>query len=120
MAKKKIEEPVVETPEVETTIIEKQAKETVESAGHKPETEDSETQVKEIIAPAEQPKAKLTKTFVPPSLEEIPDNVKGILKSFNNYPELYVSAMGRVFSTDAKPSLRGNAILYKNPFYNSK
>lgn len=52
--------------------------------------------------------------------EEIPFNVKRILKLFNNYPELYVNNAGGVFTTSAKHSLRGNAILYKNPYYNSK
>lgn len=121
MAKKKVEVPVVEAPEVETTVAEEQSNETVEQADNQPETENSETQpVEEITAPAEPPKAKKAKTDAQPSLEEIPDNVKGILKAFNNQPELYVSATGRVFSPGAKPSLRGNAILYKNPFYNSK
>lgn len=121
MAKKKVEVPVVETPEVETTVAEEQVNETVEQADNQPETENSETQpVKEITAPAKRQKVKEPQVTAPPSLEEIPDNVKGILKAFNNQPELYVSTTGRVFSPGAKPSLRGNAILYKNPFYNSK
>lgn len=52
--------------------------------------------------------------------EEIPFNVKRILKLFNNYPELYINNAGGVFTPSAKHSLRGNAILYKNPYYNYK
>lgn len=52
--------------------------------------------------------------------DEIPFNVKRILKLFKNYPELYVSKTGGVFTSDTKHSLRGNAILYKNPYYNYK
>ena len=52
--------------------------------------------------------------------DEIPFNVKRILKLFKNYPELYVSNTGGVFTSDTKHSLRGNAILYKNPYYNYK
>ena len=51
---------------------------------------------------------------------ELPDYVKRVLKVFNNHAELYVDTVGKVFTADTKPSLYGNAILYKNPFYNSK
>ena len=51
--------------------------------------------------------------------EAIPEHAKGVLKAFNNHKELYVSRTGAAFPADTKPSLRGNAILYKNPYYKS-
>ena len=122
MAKKKAEVPaaetaVVESPENVETVVET-TQETTEEAVEQPKDENSEevTEVKE-----EEPVEKATKQKKAAVAEpEIPANVQRILKAFNNMPELYVSNTGRVFSPGAKPSLRGNAILYKNPFYNSK
>lgn len=122
MAKKKADVPaaetaVVESPENVETVVET-TQETTEEAVEQPKDENSEevTEVKE-----EEPVAKATKQKKAAVAEpEIPANVQRILKAFNNMPELYVSNTGRVFSPGAKPSLRGNAILYKNPFYNSK
>ena len=122
MAKKKADVPaaetaVVESPENVETVVET-TQETTEEAVEQPKDENSEevTEVKE-----EEPVAKATKPKKAAVAEpEIPANVQRILKAFNNMPELYVSNTGRVFSPGAKPSLRGNAILYKNPFYNSK
>lgn len=122
MAKKKAEVPaaetaVVESPENVETVVET-TQETTEEAVEQPKDENSEevTEVKE-----EGPVEKATKQKKAAVAEpEIPANVQRILKAFNNMPELYVSNTGRVFSPGAKPSLRGNAILYKNPFYNSK
>ena len=122
MAKKKAEVPaaetaVVESPENVETVVET-TQETTEEAVEQPTDENSEevTEVKD-----EEPVAKATKPKKAAAAEpEIPANVQRILKAFNNMPELYVTSTGRVFSPGAKPSLRGNAILYKNPFYNSK
>lgn len=51
--------------------------------------------------------------------EDIPDDVKAVLKCFPNEEELYVSKFGGTFPKDSEPFVRGNAILYKNPFYKS-
>jgi hypothetical protein len=52
---------------------------------------------------------------------EIPDEVKNILKVFADIPELYVNPKtGGTFDARTKPSIVGNAILYKNPFYRLK
>jgi len=122
MAKKKAEVPaaetaVVESPENVETVVET-TQETTEEAVEQPKDENSEevTEVKEEESVAKATKPKKAAVAEP----EIPANVQRILKAFNNMPELYVSNTGRVFSPGAKPSLRGNAILYKNPFYNSK
>ena len=122
MAKKKAEAPAVETAVVESpenveTVVET-TQETTDEVVEQPQTENSEeaTEAKAEEPVAKAPKQKKAATAEP----EIPANVQRILKAFNNMPELYVSSTGRVFSPGAKPSLRGNAILYKNPFYNSK
>lgn len=52
-------------------------------------------------------------------VQEIPDNIQRILKIHRNMPELYIDKFGGVFTVDTKPSIRGNAVLYKNPFYKS-
>lgn len=53
------------------------------------------------------------------SEQEIPDNVKDILKVFSNYPELLVTPSGGVFTPGCKLAVSKAAILYKNPFYNA-
>jgi hypothetical protein len=49
---------------------------------------------------------------------EIPDEVKKILQRYPAEEILYVDRFGGVFTPGTKPDLAGNAILYKNPFYN--
>lgn len=126
MAKKKAEVPAVETAVVESpenvpTAVET-TQETTEEVVEQPQPENSEempeAQVEQPADQVEKPKASAAKKA--PVEKDIPANVQSILKAFYNMPELYVSTTGRVFSPSAKPSLRGNAILYKNPFYNSK
>lgn len=51
--------------------------------------------------------------------EDIPEDVKAILKCFPNEEELYVSKYGGTFPKGSEPFVRGNAILYRNPFYKS-
>lgn len=51
--------------------------------------------------------------------EDIPDDVKSVLKCFPDEEELYVSKFGGTFPKDSEPFVRSNAILYKNPFYKS-
>lgn len=122
MAKKKTEVPEVEAAVVETQekveTVAEQTKETIDQADEQPNTENSD---QADAAPAEQTKEQEVKAAVAiKDPKEIPANVQRILKVFSDKPELYVGDNGRVFSPEAKPSLRGNAILYKNPFYNSK
>ena len=50
---------------------------------------------------------------------EIPKSAARLLKLFANYEELYVSESGSVYTTDTKLAIRGNAILYKNPYFNN-
>lgn len=51
--------------------------------------------------------------------ENIPEDVKVVLKCFPDEEELYVSKFGGTFPKNSEPFVRGNAILYKNPFYKS-
>lgn len=53
------------------------------------------------------------------AIEEIPDYAKKILKLYDSEPELYISKKGGVFPVNTEPSLRGSAILFKNPYYKS-
>lgn len=49
--------------------------------------------------------------------EDVPEAVLKVLKVFSNLDEAYVSSKGGVFTKDTKPSIVGDAILYKNPYY---
>lgn len=40
-----------------------------------------------------------------------------VLKSFPTNESLYVDKHGGAFTTDTPKSIRGSAVLYKNPFY---
>lgn len=73
----------------------------------------------------EEPQVKESKVSKEPESEKVDENVlpdyaKRVLKLFNNKPFLYVSSKGGAFDVDSKPSVRGSAILYKNPYYQSK
>lgn len=121
MAKKKAEVPavesaVVETPENAAPVVENTNENETEKAVEQPEQENSEEAAK---VETKEPQTKKSEKGAT-ATKDIPANIQRILKVFKNLPELYVSEAGRVFTPDAKPSLRGNAILYKNPFYNSK
>lgn len=41
-----------------------------------------------------------------------------LLKKFPSYPSLYVDAHGGTFAPDTPAAIRGQAVLYENPFYN--
>lgn len=47
------------------------------------------------------------------------DAVAKILKCFKQYEWLYVDNHGGVYTKDSKPCVRRNAVLYKNPYYES-
>ena len=120
MAKiKKTEQPVDnkinESSQNEET---QQSTEKVEEKAEEKAEEKVEEKVEEKAKRLKQDGLKIDRTNT--ATTDIPDNVLRILKLFRNMSELYVSKSGSVFTPDTKPSLRGNAILYKNPFYNSK
>lgn len=41
-----------------------------------------------------------------------------LLKKFPTYESLYIDSHGGTFSAQTPSSLRGDAVLYKNPYYN--
>lgn len=45
-------------------------------------------------------------------------HVLDLLKKFPSYPSLYIDAHGGTFSPDTPAAIRGEAVLYENPFYN--
>lgn len=105
MAKKK----TVEADAIEATALETEITEAV-NAPEATEQEVTEAPVKEV---------KSKKTATTQVSSELPDNVKDLLRVFNNYPELYVAKNGAVFTPDTQLSQVKEAILYKNPFYKS-
>lgn len=105
MAKKKtVEAEVIENPAPETEITENVEVEATEQA------EVNEALEKEV---------KRKKTATVQASTELPDSVKDVLKVFDTYPELYITATGAVYTPDTKLSEDKGAILYKNPYYNS-
>ena len=88
-----------------------------------PEAEKEEKKVTPVVekpevkkAPVvEKPKVISEKTVME---EELPDYAKRVLKLYPDEPELYISRKGGVFFKNTEPSLRGTAILFKNPYYN--
>ena len=44
--------------------------------------------------------------------------VEDLLKIYSQYESLYIDSKGGVFTTDTNQNIRGNAILYKNPYHN--
>lgn len=76
-----------------------------------PTTETPESDEK-IPAPGPEKKPKEER----PS-QEIPKHAEHILKTYSNYPELYIDFQGGTFTVDTPPAFRSNATLYTNPYY---
>ena len=120
MAKKKIEDaaPVAEN-------LDTMADENVEVNADANESEATPIQSEEIPeAPVEKKKTRASKKIsegdaTAAQSENIPEDVIAVLKCFPDEEELYVSKYGGTFPKDSEPFVRGNAILYKNPFYKS-
>lgn len=117
MAKKKTEDaaPIEE----ELNVVDSESVEVIdnESEAVTAQSENPETTV-------EQKKTKASKKTsegetITAQSENIPEDVKSVLKCFPDEEELYVSKFGGAFPKDSEPFVRGNAILYKNPFYKS-
>lgn len=51
------------------------------------------------------------------NVEEIPVHIAEILKKNLIYESLYIDSYGGCFTEDTPENIRGNAILYKNPFH---
>lgn len=52
--------------------------------------------------------------------ENIPEYALSVLKIYPNYPELGICPAGGVYPIDSKLAKNHGAIIYKNPFYNTK
>lgn len=48
---------------------------------------------------------------------ELPKHVKKLLETYKAYSALYIDAKGGVYTEGTQPNLRGDAILYQNPYY---
>lgn len=66
----------------------------------------------EIPAPGPEKKPKEEK-----SPQQIPKHAEHILKTFSNYPELYIDFQGGTFTANTPPAFRSNATLYTNPYF---
>ena len=55
-----------------------------------------------------------------PSEPEPDSFVLGVLQSFPTHEALYVDRHGGAFTPDTPVGMRGDAVLYTNPFYKSK
>ena len=69
-------------------------------------------------SPVKDTTAKETETKIE-ATTDIPPYADLILKSFTGYENLYVDTSGGVFIPGTPASIRGQAILYKNPYYQS-
>jgi hypothetical protein len=76
------------------------------SAGTKPETK-----------PANVPQTKPAGTK--PDTDNFPPFVEAILGTFPSYESLYIDAQGGIYTPATPPAVRGNATLYRNPYYKS-
>ena len=129
MAKKKVIAETPATPTVDATEQvgvmegEQTSQEATQEATQEQPTETVEEPTNEEEAPAAAKEKKQTAkkdkkveaVQVPES--DIPEHVKSVLKAFHNYRELYIGKAGEVFTKGTKPSDRGTAILYRNPYF---
>lgn len=118
MAKKKTEDAAPIEEEVNVIAGENTEVENIKNETTAAQSEDIQE------ATVEQKKTKASKKTsegetVTAQSEDIPEDVKSVLKCFPDEEELYVSKFGGAFPKDSEPFVRGNAILYKNPFYKS-
>lgn len=118
MAKKKTEDAAPIEEEVNVVAGENTEVENIENETTAAQSED----IPEVTV--EQKKTKASKKTsegetIAAQSEDIPEDVKSVLKCFPDEEELYVSKFGGTFPKDSEPFVRGNAILYKNPFYKS-
>jgi len=122
---KKVETPVEEVVQTATSVEEQSPSE------EQPETESAKdkgpTQDREPEKPKEPEKAKESVQVIEAPVQEqkraatgkteIPEYVTRILKAFSTYKELYIDIRGGAFAPDSPANVRGNATLYKNPYF---
>lgn len=104
MAQRKSEKKPEITPEViETEEVKVEATEVKEEPEAAPEKKESE--------------ARPVVTEKTVEISELPDYAKRVLKLYADQPALYITPKGGAFTLNSKPSERGKAILYQNPYY---
>ncbi|MDR3268434.1 MAG: hypothetical protein LBT83_05140 [Tannerella sp.] len=101
-------------PGTEEIIIQNTEEVTV-SAGDNKETPVTTTPIPEVTL-SKPPVVKKENTEVPG--KEISPLVDSLLKQNSHYPALYIDHWGGCYTPNVSPRIRGNAILYKNPYYN--
>lgn len=76
-----------------------------------PVIEENTTQVP-IKAPIETPVKKTKEKETEPSAYTL-----SILSAFPSYASLYIDNQGGLYTADTPEKIRGNAVLYKNPYH---
>ena len=98
------------------TFQEQNSEETIQQEDSTMETVPADEQTE-----APQPKQQATppneKRETKQSAQEPDSFILGVLKSFPNHQSLYVDKQGGVFTPDTAERIRGNATLYKNPYF---
>ena len=125
MAKKKTETPSVKKAEskkpepkkVETPKVEDPKEEVIVD-----ETEENAEKVDETPVVAENPKGhpepkKVETPKVEAVEKDIPSDALIVLKAFNDMEYLYIGKGGGIFRNGTPESVRGKAVLYKNPYF---
>jgi len=62
-------------------------------------------------------KAQAPENKIIENVNQIPSHIADVLKKNPMYDFLYIDSHGGCFTADTPANIRGNAILYKNPFY---
>jgi hypothetical protein len=102
------------TPPVENTPTENENITGTET--EKTESEESKTGTQE--PDKETPVAPQPKPVTPaPVAANYPPFVEVMLKAFPGYELLYVDSHGGTYAPNTSPQVRGNAVLYKNPYH---
>lgn len=117
MAKKKTEtsqakrqESVKTEAEVEKTKTEVVVEETAK------DTEKVTEEPVQKEEPAKQPK---TINMIEAVSKDIPSDALRVLKAFNDLEYLYIGKGGGIFRYGTPETVRGKAVLYKNPYFNN-
>ena len=128
--KKNKEESAVQSEEqVQTKIHDETAplaevQEPVETATEKEVTGiPPKNETEEVEKPKDKPKTRKKEVIEEATggeNEELPEQALRVLELYPNEKSLYIGKHGGAYSISASQSVRGNAVLYKNPFYKSK
>ena len=120
MAKKISEEQI--TPPVDTTVNPNEnilPEDSNNTDTKETGTPDAGTQIPEETKPkTKTPSVTQPKPAIPVTAN-YPPFVEAMLKAFKNYESLYVDSHGGTYAPNTSAEVKGNAILYKNPYHKS-